>query len=153
MMEEEKMKHIENHFEAGSNCQVFNGPNSGCVFAMPGASVTLHAAPPTESNDVGQGESMHEQPAADIHEPTGELFHFIHPSVDSQQERQIHKEIKRLVAQQGIQEICLYLKQLADEKRILLPKNAERAYNELVRMGMPNGEGFTLKTFTKYYKR
>ena len=32
-----------NHFEAGSNCQVFNGPVSGCVFAMPGSSVTQAA--------------------------------------------------------------------------------------------------------------
>ena len=33
-------KNIVNHFEAGANCQVFNGNISGCVFAMPGASVT-----------------------------------------------------------------------------------------------------------------
>ena len=28
-----------NHFEAGSNCQVFNGPITNCVFAMPGSTV------------------------------------------------------------------------------------------------------------------
>ena len=50
-MEEEGQKHIENHFEAGSNCQVFNGPISGCVFAMPGATVTQQASPPKENND------------------------------------------------------------------------------------------------------
>lgn len=38
-MEEEKSSRVVNHFEAGSNCQVFNGPISGCVFAMPGATV------------------------------------------------------------------------------------------------------------------
>ena len=38
-METEKLKNVENHFEAGSNCQVFNGPVCGCVFAMPGATV------------------------------------------------------------------------------------------------------------------
>jgi len=42
MMEEQKNKGVVNHFEAGSNCQVFNGPVSGCVFAMPGANVTQH---------------------------------------------------------------------------------------------------------------
>ena len=81
------------------------------------------------------------------------MFHFIHPSVDGSEEWQIHEEVKRLVARQGIQEICQYLKQLADDRKILLPQNAERAYNELVRMGMPNGEGYSLKTFQKYYKR
>ena len=40
-MKEEKLNGgIINHFEPGSNPQVFNGPISGCVFAMPGANVT-----------------------------------------------------------------------------------------------------------------
>ena len=39
-MKEEKLNGgIVNHFEPGSNPQVFNGPISGCVFAMPGATV------------------------------------------------------------------------------------------------------------------
>lgn len=40
MEEEKKKSDITNHFEAGANCQVFNGPISGCVFAMPGANIT-----------------------------------------------------------------------------------------------------------------
>lgn len=48
MEKEKEIKHVENHFEAGSNCQVFNGNISGCVFAMPGANVTQQATPPTE---------------------------------------------------------------------------------------------------------
>ena len=39
-MEEQDTKSVVNHFEAGANCQVFNGPNTGCVFAMPGSTVT-----------------------------------------------------------------------------------------------------------------
>ena len=35
-----------NHFEAGSNCQVFNGNITSCTFAMPGSSVTQQAAVP-----------------------------------------------------------------------------------------------------------
>ena len=31
---------VTNHFAAGSNCQVFNGPVRGSVFAMPGSTVT-----------------------------------------------------------------------------------------------------------------
>ena len=29
----------------------------------------------------------------------------------------------------------------------------EKAYNELVRLGMPDGDGYSLKTFMKHYKR
>ena len=86
-------------------------------------------------------------------ERAGKPTFFIHPSVDAEQEWQIHDEIARMVARQGIQEICRYLSLLSDEKKVLLPQNAERAYNELVRLGMPDGEGYSLKTFTKYYKR
>ncbi len=78
---------------------------------------------------------------------------FVHPSVDADKAWQIHDEIARLAARQGIQEICRYLSWLSDDKKVLLPQNAEKAYNELVRLGMPNGEGYSLKTFTKYYKR
>ena len=39
-MEEDKRNGgVVNHFEKDSNCQVFNGPISGCVFAMPGSTV------------------------------------------------------------------------------------------------------------------
>lgn len=82
-----------------------------------------------------------------------ELFKFISPSIPSDQECLIHGEVKRLVTRQGIQEICLYLKKLADENKILLPLSPGAAYKELTRMGMPQGEGFNEKTFQKYYKR
>lgn len=86
-------------------------------------------------------------------EREGKPTFFIHPSVDVEEQWQIHDEIVRLVARQGIQEICKYLSQLNEAQKVLLPQNAEKAYNELVRLGMPDGEGYSLKTFTKYYKR
>ena len=43
-MEKDSQKNVVNHFAAGSNCQVFNGNISGCVFAMPGSTVTQQAA-------------------------------------------------------------------------------------------------------------
>ena len=89
----------------------------------------------------------------EIQEHNEELFHYIHPTVDSQHEWQIHNEVKRLVASQGIQEICQYLQQMVLDKKILLPQSADSAYTELVRMGMPDGEGFQKKTFMKYYKK
>ena len=39
-MEKDGQKSVVNHFAAGSNCQVFNGNITGCVFAMPGSTVT-----------------------------------------------------------------------------------------------------------------
>jgi hypothetical protein len=43
-------KQVVNHFEAGSNCQVFNGNVTGCVFAMPGSTVTQQAPPPQQAH-------------------------------------------------------------------------------------------------------
>jgi len=94
-----------------------------------------------------------ELPVVNNQEKCGKPTFFIHPSVDANQEWQIHKELERLVARQGIQEICKYLSLLSEDKKVLLPQNAEKAYNELVRLGMPDGEGYSLKTFMKHYKR
>ena len=82
-----------------------------------------------------------------------ELFHFIHPEVEDSEEVKIHQAVKKLVKRFGVKEICDYLSQMADEKKILLPQGVKVAYDELVRMGMPNGEGFALKTFEKYYRK
>ena len=67
--------------------------------------------------------------------------------------KKIHDEITRLVKRYGIQDICQYLLEMRDEKKVLLPQSAEKLYNELVRMGMPKGEGFSQKTFMRYYKK
>ena len=47
-MEEDSKKSVVNHYEAGSNCQVFNGDITGCVFAMPGSNVTQQCAEKAE---------------------------------------------------------------------------------------------------------
>lgn len=61
-MEEKKQKSVVNHFEAGSNCQVFNGSITGCVFAMPGSTVTQQpAASPTQQ----AGEPLQEESEAE----------------------------------------------------------------------------------------
>ena len=86
-------------------------------------------------------------------EPMKELFKFIHPAITGDEERNIHKQVKKLVTRQGIQEICKYLTKLESEEKIYLPQSADTAYTELVRMGMPSGDGFSIKTFMKYYKK
>lgn len=40
--------------QTNENCQVFNGPISGCVFAMPGANVTQQAGQPPAQLDEGE---------------------------------------------------------------------------------------------------
>lgn len=87
------------------------------------------------------------------HEPHEELFHFIHPSVSGEREWEIHEEVKRLVKRQGIQEICRYLFEMEARGEAFLPQMTSVAYVELVRMGMPNGEGYSEKYFAKHYKR
>ena len=122
--ENEKERNVVNHFEAGANCQVFNGDISGGVFNMPGA---------------------------DDEQSDQELCLFVHPSVVAKHEWQVHNEVSRLVRRQGIQEICRHLHEMRKDKKVLLPQSPSAAYEELVRMGMPSGEGFNESTFRKYY--
>ena len=69
-MEEKKQKSVVNHFEAGSNCQVFNGSITGCVFAMPGSTVTQQ---PAASQPVTQPAAPQtQQPAASPTQQAGE---------------------------------------------------------------------------------
>lgn len=86
-------------------------------------------------------------------ERTEELFHFVHPELDETEAWRIHDAVKRAVKLQGIQMICQYLTQLKSEKKVLLPPIPSTAYAELVRLGMPDGEGFNESTFRKYYNK
>lgn len=150
-MEEEKKNGITNHFEAGANCQVFNGPISGCVFAMPGATVNHTAV--QKVKDVQSAEEVQSQLVGNNKERKEELFHFVHPELEEDEAWRIHDAVKRVVKLQGIQIICQYLSQLRDENKVLLPPNPSAAYAELVRLGMPNGEGFSEITFRKYFNK
>ena len=82
-----------------------------------------------------------------------ELFHFVHPELDDEEAWRVHDAVKRVVKLQGIQMICQYLTQLKNEKKALLPPSPSAAYAELLRMGMPDGEGFNETTFRKYYNK
>lgn len=86
-----------------------------------------------------------------LQESGEEMFHFIHPSLDDEEGWKIHKEVKRLVKRHGLPDICQYLGKLASEDKILLPIVSTVAYDELVRMGMPNTGGFSKEHFRKQY--
>lgn len=104
---------------------------------------TVPAEDARRANDSGD-DAMH---------PEEELFVFVHPEVDDAEEAMIHRQVKRLVRHFGMKEICDYLYDMAKAKKILLPQRVNAIYDELVRMGMPTGEGYAQKTFEKYYKR
>ena len=95
--------------------------------------------------------TVNEQPDSNQTEATEELFHFIHPSVDDEEGWKIHNEVKRLVRRMSIPDIIKYLKKLNSENIILLPIVSTVAYDELVRMGMPNTGGFSKEHFRKQY--
>ena len=110
-----------------------------------------HTEEPGEADAVKPGDGSGAGLHTDVCDE--ELFRFIHPAISGEEERQIHEQIKKLVARQGIQEICKYLKLLESDDKIFLPQSADMAYHELIRMGMPCGEGFNIKTFMKYYRK
>ena len=132
-------KHVE--YEVG------NVEEGGIGIMVNGMEVDIKDAKKLASHQVSG------QVAPKNGEPKEELFKFIHPAITGDEERNIHEQVKKLVNRQGIQEICKYLTKLESEEKIYLPQSADTAYKELVRMGMPNGDGFSIKTFMKYYKK
>ena len=86
-------------------------------------------------------------------EPREEIFHFVHPELDDKEAWHIHDAVKRLVKNQRLPEICEYLKELKKNGKVMLPSNSTLMYNELVRLGMPTGEGYTEKHFKNNYTK
>lgn len=82
-----------------------------------------------------------------------ELFHFIHPEIEDEEALRIHNAIKRLVANYRIPDICAYLKEQKQKGKLMLPSNPSVMYAELVRLGMPNSEGFSEKNFSNSYTK
>ena len=93
-----------------------------------------------------------EEPA-EIAKPK-EIFRFVHPALEEEDEWRVHREVERLVKRFDVQEICMRLNQLKKEGKVLLPQNTKNAHEELKRMGMPAEKaGFEYKTFCKYYNK
>lgn len=130
--------------ESGANVQITDKP----IVNVYGDVVSTKIA-----GNAVEGQQSPTQTAANHQERNEELFHFVHPELDETEAWHIHDAVKRVVKLQGIQMICQYLTQLKNEKKVLLPPNPSAAYTELVRLGMPNGEGFSEITFRKYYNK
>lgn len=82
-----------------------------------------------------------------------ELFHFVHPEIDEEEAWRIHDAIKRIVKHQKAKEICAYLKELKKERKVFLPDSPTNVYNELKRLGLPTGDGYSEKYFSSCYTK
>ena len=100
------------------------------------------------NENVNENENLN-----DNHNDKDELFRFIHPAMDEEQERKIHNEVKRLVKRQGVQMICQHLLRMEMEGKLLLPPNPSTIYKELIRVGMPQGEGYSEKYFRNHLSK
>lgn len=148
----------------GFNIKNNYGPN---IEVNAGGSVTLvqdkiglwHTVDAEESEyeEVTEDTSLQRAPAETV-KPIGnpqerneEWFHFIHPEIEAEEAWRIHVAVKRLVATQKVPEICVYLKELKIKGKVLLPSAPAVLYKELVRMGMPTGDGYSEKYFSNNY--
>ena len=82
-----------------------------------------------------------------------ELSLFIHPSLDDEEGWKIHNELKRLVRRQSLPDIIKHLRKLESKNIVLMPIVSSVAYDELVRLGMPDTGGFSKEYFRKQYFR
>ncbi len=67
-MEEEGKTIIHNNYSQGANCQVFNSPVTGCVFAMPGAQVTQQLPPASADKEETPEATLDEKQEAIVEE-------------------------------------------------------------------------------------
>lgn len=107
-----------------------------------------------------QGEEVRADSASattdDTRAEAEELCHLIHPKWwgNENKKREIHNEIKGLVTNYGIQDICIHLNEMKQQERVMLPTGVQQAFDELQRMGMPTDKkGYDYKTFAKYYNK
>lgn len=94
MKDEREVCEVHNHYEAGSNCQVFNGPVSGAIFAMPGSTV----------NQYGAAEAPESCPAdrlADMPLPTGSATE----AADLQGQQQPQEALNLFAPQKHLQQM------------------------------------------------
>lgn len=104
--------------------------------------------------NVGQMNGVPSNPKSQVaKERNEERFHFIHPEIEDEEAWRIHDAIKRLVSYQKVPEICAYLKEQNQNKKLFLPPNPSFVYEELKRLGMPTGDGFSDKYFAACYKK
>lgn len=143
-MTEEQQKDIAQLFEAMGNS---------------GGRFVIGQVIGSQTNYIGDNhaekdeKTAHEDIPHSEEERNEERFHFVHPEIEDEEAWRIHDAVKRLVAHQRVPEICAYLKELKQKGKILLPSVSAVMYKELVRLGMPTGNGYSEKHFTNSYMK
>jgi FMN phosphatase YigB (HAD superfamily) len=143
-MTEEQQKDIAQLFEAMGNS---------------GGRFVIGQVIGSQTNYIGDNhaekdeKTAHEDIPHSEEERNEERFHFVHPEIEDEEAWRIHDAVKRLVAHQRVPEICAYLKELKQKGKVLLPSVSAVMYNELVRLGMPTGNGYSEKHFTNSYMK
>ena len=82
------------------------------------------------------------------------LFKYIHPSVTDENEmRKIDKEVRNLVRNLSMPDICKYLMEMRKDNKVYLNVKPEAMFAELHRLGMPDEStpGFSKKNFISYF--
>lgn len=104
-------------------------------------------------HEAPAGNNMENTPVRNTRERNEERFHFVHPEIEDEEAWHTHDSVKRLVVNYRMPDICAFLKDKNQDRKLLLPSNPSFVYLELVRMGMPTGEGFSEKNFSNNYVR
>ena len=87
-------------------------------------------------------------------QPNEERFKFVDPRLSEAEAGRVHFVIKRLVKYLPMIDISRYLWAMEFiDHDVYLPGEPKKAWEELVRMGMPSGKGYNLVTYTKYHKK
>jgi FMN phosphatase YigB (HAD superfamily) len=148
---------IKNNY--GPNIEVNAGGKVTLVQDKDGLWHTVDAEE-AEYEELVEGEPLQpaptdaeELPAVCNQEKDEERFHFVHPEIDDDEAWRIHNAVKRLVAHQRVPEICAYLKELKQRGKVMLPSVSAVMYKELVRLGMPTGDGYSEKHFSNSYTK
>lgn len=170
MLDEQQLKILSQVAQGAQNVQICLGdgtqnnyyntsaPASAAKPPIQEAEVVAAATTATERTAAAAADgtiATATEPTAPGREAAEELCFFIHPSLNSEEGKEIDRQIRNLVRGRDILTICQFLGELDKQKKVLLPLQPQKAYQELQRLGMPGEEtkGFTYKNFQNYYRK
>ena len=170
MLDEQQLKILSQVAQGAQNVQICLGdgiqnnyyntsaPASAAKPPIQEAEVVAAATTATEPTAAAAADgalATATEPIAPGCEAAEELCFFIHPSLDSKEGKEIDRQIRNLVRGRDILTICQFLGELDKQKKVLLPPQPLKAYEELKRLGMPGEKtkGFTYKNFLNYYRK
>ena len=170
MLDEQQLKILSQVAQGAQNVQICLGDGTQNNYYNTSAPASAAKPPIQEAEVVADATTATEHTAAaaadgtiaTATEPTApgceaaeELCLFIHPRLYNEEGKEIDRQIRNLVRRRDILTICQFLGELDKQKKVLLPLQPQKAYQELQRLGMPGEKtkGFTYKNFQNYYRK